>query len=97
LQNGARLPTVFRHMPTDLRHIIDDIANQADDFLAGAENRKQARAGIEEFVTMEHAGLAPGDRKKVVDGVMALLEAEDFFGAEFVGDAFKDNDDEADE
>jgi hypothetical protein len=29
----------------DLRSIIDEIASQADDFLAGAANRKEARAG----------------------------------------------------
>jgi hypothetical protein len=88
---------MFRAMPFDLRPIIDDIANQADDFLADASDRKQARAGVEEFVTMEHGQLAPVDRKKVVDGVMAVLEAEDFFDTEFVGDAFKDDGDERDE
>jgi hypothetical protein len=78
-------------MAPDLRHIIDDIANQADEFLADAKDRKQARAGIEEFITLEHAGLPPGDRKKVVEGVMAVLEQEDFFGTDFAGDAFRDD------
>ncbi len=84
-------------MPIDLRPIIDEIANQADEFLADAKDRKHARAGIEEFVTMEHGTLAADDRKRVVDGVMAVLEAEDFFGTEFVGDAFKDDEDNRDE
>jgi len=75
-------------MPIDLRAIIDDIANHADEFLADAGDRKQGRAGIEEFVTLEHGDLSPVDRKRVVDGVMAVLEEEDFFGTEFVGDAF---------
>ncbi len=78
-------------MPLDLRPIIDDIAHQADDFLAGASNRKQGRAGIEEFLTLEHPTLGAADRKLVVDGVMAVLEAEDFFDAEFVGDPFADD------
>ena len=84
-------------MPPDLRHIIDDIANHADDFLEDTRERKLARAGIEEFVTMEHLALSPADRKVVVDGVMAVLEHEDYFGTEFVGDAFSSDDDESDE
>src|SRR5438093_2882415 len=79
----AGLPNVFHDMPIDLRHIIDDIANRADEFLAGATSRAQGRAGIEEFITLEHGDLAPDIRKKIVDGVMAVLEAEDFFGTEF--------------
>jgi hypothetical protein len=90
LQNYAAMPNVFLSMATDLRHIIDDIANQADDFLADATDRKQGRAGIEEFITLEHPDLSPADRKKVVAGVMAVLEAESFFGTEFVGDPFSD-------
>lgn len=77
-------------MPADLRHIIDEIARQADEFLAGATGRKQGRAGIEEFLTLEYADLSPSDRKQVVDGVMHVLEDESFFGTEFVGDAFKE-------
>ena len=78
-------------MPFDLRPIIDDIAHQADDFLDGVQDRKPGRAGIEEFLTLEHPTLGAADRKQVVDGVMAALEAEDFFGAEFVGDPFADD------
>lgn len=70
--------------------IIHDIAAQADDFLADAKDRRQGRAGIEEFVTLEHPTLGPVDRKRIVDGVMAVLEEEDFFGTEFVGDPFAD-------
>jgi hypothetical protein len=74
----------------DLRAIIDEIANQADDFLAGATDRKQGRAGIAELLTVDYNYLSPDDRKTVTDGVMAVLEEEDFFGAEFVGDPFTD-------
>src|SRR5690242_17250167 len=93
----AGLPNVFQDMPSDLRPIIDDIANRADEFLAGATDRKQGRAGVEEYITLEHSGLSADDRKKVVDGVMAVLEAEDFFGTEFVGDPFKDDEEPRDE
>ena len=84
-------------MRVDLRPIIADIADRADDFLAGAGNRAQGRAGIEEYITLEHGELSPEDRKKVVDGVMQVLESEDFFGAEFVGDPFKDDEEARDE
>ena len=77
-------------MPADLRHIIDEIARQADDFLAGATDRKHGRAGIEEFLTLEHPELNPATRKQIIAGVMAVLEAEDLFSTEFVGDAFSE-------
>lgn len=82
-------------MPANLRPIIDDIANRADDFLAGTTDRAQARAGIEELITMDYGDLSPPDRAAVTAGVMGVLEEEDFFGIEFVGDPFKD--DESDE
>jgi hypothetical protein len=81
--------TIFL-MSADLRPIIDDIANRADDFLAGAQSRNHARAGIEELITMDYPTLNPPDRTVVVTGVMSVLEDEDFFGTEFVGDPFSD-------
>jgi hypothetical protein len=63
----------------DLRSIIDEIASRADDFLAGAANRKEARAGIDELVNADHPQLSPGDRQKIAEGVMAILEDEGFF------------------
>lgn len=82
-------------MADNLRPIIDEIANQADEFLAGASDRAQARAGIAELLTMDYAQLNPEDRTAVISGVMSVLEEEDFFGTEFVGDPFAD--DEAEE
>ena len=81
-------------MAADLPSIIDEIANQADDFLAGARDRAQAKAGISELLTMDYSELNPTERAAVVKGVMAVLEEEDFFGAEFVGDPFTDEDGE---
>lgn len=81
-------------MAADLRPIIDDIANRADDFLAGTQDRAQARAGIEELLTMDYFELSPADRTIVVTGVMSVLEEEDFFGTEYVGDPFSDPDEE---
>ena len=83
-------------MTADLRPIIDEIANRADDFLAGASDRNQARAGIEEVITMDYPSLNPLDRTVVVTGVMSVLEDEDFFGTEFVGDPFSDDEEEDD-
>jgi hypothetical protein len=68
----------------NLRPLIDDIASQADDFLAGCQDRAQARAGISEFLALEHPRLRPADRKLVIDQVMAVLEEEDVFPERFV-------------
>ena len=65
----------------DLRGIINEIAGQADDFLDGAANRVEARASITEQVNAAHPELSPADRRKVADGVMAILEGEGFFAA----------------
>jgi hypothetical protein len=63
----------------DLRSIIDGIASQADDFLAGAANRKEARAGIDELINADYPRLSAAERKKVAEDVMAILENEGFF------------------
>ncbi|MES2694751.1 MAG: hypothetical protein V4773_14865 [Verrucomicrobiota bacterium] len=83
-------------MNGDLRPIINDIADRADDFLAGASDRAQARAGIEELLTMDYSDLIPSDRKVIVAEVMSALEHEDFFGTEFVGDPFTDHESDED-
>jgi hypothetical protein len=77
-------------MPADLRPIIDEIANRADDFLVGSRDRAQARAGIEEVITMDYPTLGLADRTLVTAGVMSVLEEDDFFGTEYVGDPFSD-------
>ncbi len=79
---------------SDFTSIINEIADQADDFLAGARDRAQARAGISEMITMEYPDLSPPERTEVIAGVMKVLEEEDFFGGEFVGDPFSDDEEE---
>ncbi len=63
----------------NLRGIIEEIASQADDFLEGASNRAEARAGVNELINADHFELSPADRQVVADGVMAILEDEGFF------------------
>lgn len=84
-------------MESDLRPIIEDIASQADDFLDGVSDRTQARAGIAELITLDFSGLTPAQRTNVIAGVMAVLDSEDFFGMEFVGDPFAEEADESSE
>ena len=62
--------------------IIRDLADRADDLLAGASNRAQARAGLEEQITMDYLGLPNAERAQVVDAVMLILENEGFFDVE---------------
>lgn len=78
-------------MEIDLRPIVEEIASQADDFLAGASDRAQARAGISELITLDYFGLTQAQRAKVTADVMAVLEAEDFFGTEYFGNPFEDD------
>lgn len=80
----------------DLRAIIEQIASEADDFLAGASDRAQARAGIAELLNMDFFELSPTDRQQVTDGVMAILEEEEFFDEEYVGNPFADDEPESD-
>jgi len=64
-----------------LRPIIDDIADQADDFLAGITTRAEARDAISAKLTAKHPVLSGIDRIKVIDGVLAILDQEEFFGS----------------
>jgi len=57
----------------------------------------QGRAGIAELLTIDYDYLAPADRKKVIDHVMAILEHDDFFGTEFAGNPFAEDDPEAED
>lgn len=63
----------------ELDPVINTIAGRADDFLAGVASRREARAGIAELIAADYPQLPPGDRQRVTDSVMAILEAEDFF------------------
>lgn len=63
----------------DLREIIDEIANQADDFLAYAADRREARAAIAELIASSHPELSEKTRHVALDGVMHILEEEEFF------------------
>lgn len=78
-------------MAAHLRPLIEEIASQADEFLTGTKDRAQARAGISELITMDYGYLNPSDRLFVVTGVMIVLEAEEFFGTEYVGDPFRED------
>ncbi|MBS0633247.1 MAG: hypothetical protein JSS11_15155 [Verrucomicrobia bacterium] len=73
-----------------LEQIIAELADQADDFLAGVKDRAQARAALAEQINLDYFTLNPADRATVTEGVMAALEAEEFFGMEFFGDPFQD-------
>ena len=79
-------------MTVDLRPIIADLVERAADFLAGVSDRKLARAGVEEEITLDYPTLNPSHRAAIVSSVMAMLEEDDFFGTEFVGDVFSDTD-----
>lgn len=63
----------------ELDGIISEICDEADDFLAGVTRRDEAKAGIDELLTMRHGTLPLTDRKIVIDQAMGILEREGFF------------------
>jgi len=65
----------------ELRSIVSEICDQADDFLAGVTRRDEARAGIAEWLTINHAKLPPPDKKAVIEQSLRILDEEGFFGA----------------
>lgn len=82
----------------NLHAIIERVADEADDFLAGASNRSEARAGIAELLNADYPHLAPADRVQVTNGVMKILEEEDFFsGVSAGGEAVLRDDEDADD
>ena len=74
-----------------LEAIIAEIVDQADDFLAGITDRAAARAAIAPVIDADYYTLSPADQKAVTESVIATLEADEFFGIEFVGDPFSDD------
>ncbi|MSU47901.1 MAG: hypothetical protein EXS37_02225 [Opitutus sp.] len=74
----------------NLGDLVDQVASDAGDFLQPADGRAPARAKIVELLTSDYHELSASERAGVADGVMAALEAEEFFGMEFVGNPFAD-------
>jgi len=75
-----------------LQSIIDSLADQADDLLVDAENRKEARTAIGDALASEYPKLNGVDRQKVIDGVMQILDQEDFFSSSGGADPSEDGD-----
>ena len=75
-------------MIRDLRPLAWDLAQRAEDLLHPVPDRAGARRLLLEEIEVEHPTLGPVERTQVADGTLALLVEEDFFGVEYVGDAF---------
>ena len=65
----------------ELKSIVSEICDQADDFLAGVKKPDEARAGIAEWLTINHVKLAPADKKAVIEQSFRILDNEGFFKA----------------
>lgn len=75
-------------MILDLRPLAHDLAQRAGDLLPPATDRADARRLLLEELELEHPALGPAERARIAGWTLALLEDDDFFGVEFVGDAF---------
>ena len=80
-------------MAPDLRPLADEIASRADEILVSGSDRAQARAGLAELLALDYPFLESEHRALVINAVIALLEEDDYFGIEFVGDPFSEDDD----
>ena len=72
----------------DLRPLAQDLAQRAGDLLHPIPDRNGAKRLLLEEIGVEHPALGPGERAQLVAWTLALLEADDFFGVEYVGDVF---------
>jgi hypothetical protein len=63
----------------NVQSIIESLAGRADELLSDAQNRKEARTLIGEVLTKENPKLSGVERQHVTDGVMEILEEEEFF------------------
>lgn len=79
-------------MPAVLHALAQDLADRAGEILGPVRDRSDARRLLREDTEAEHPGLAAGDRNLLVDLALERLAADDFFGWEFVGDPFADDD-----
>lgn len=70
----------------EMRTIVSDICDHADEFLAGVTKRAEAKAGIEEWLTIHHLQLQPDEKAVIIRQAMEVLEHEDFFAIEAGGD-----------
>lgn len=59
--------------------IVSDICDHADEFLAGVTKRAEAKAGIEEWLTIHHLQLQPDEKAVIIRQAMGVLEEEEFF------------------
>jgi hypothetical protein len=81
----------------DLSPVIASVSAQADDILAGVTGRDVARTQLDEWLELEFPTLPAPVRGSIRRGVMAVLEEEDFFGVQFVGDTLADDEPEGEE
>jgi hypothetical protein len=73
-----------------IQTLIIELTTRADDVLAGVTDRTIARALLLDELTLDYPDLTAHHRSEIVTGVLAALEADDFFGWEFCGDPFAD-------
>ena len=66
----------------DQKELVAAICDQADYLLAGVTTRTEAKAGMEEWLTINHPELPPADKRIVIAQAMGVLDSEGFFDTE---------------
>jgi hypothetical protein len=67
---------------------MTDLVERADELFPAGSDRTAVRLALVEELSLEYPGLAARERAPIVAGVIAQLEADDYFGWEFCGDSF---------
>lgn len=75
-------------MMLDLRPLAQDLAQRAGDLLHPIPDRNGARRLLLGEIELEYPALGAAERAQVADWTLAWLEADDFFGVEYVGNVF---------
>lgn len=75
----------------NVQAIINVAADEADEFLRGTGSPTEARPAIADWIREHHPELTPPDRKRVVEGLLALLAEEGFFNGGDTADAWSES------
>lgn len=77
----------------NLQSLVDEVASEADAFLATVDGRKDARDAISDYLYETYPSLSRKEHTVVVNGVLEVLESEDFFGGGPADGEWSDRDD----
>ncbi|WP_221028805.1 hypothetical protein [Actomonas aquatica] len=67
----------------NLNRLVDEVADNADSFLSDVVGRKETRDAVADHVQENYPDLSRKEQTVVINGVLEILEGEDFFGSDY--------------